>query len=290
MDRRALAIAALIIGVALLASQSLFTVGETELAINVQLGELVRADYAPGLHLKLPLVQTIEKFDRRVMSHDEPQEQYLTSEGKILDVDFYVKWRIADVNQYFRSTGGSEEFAAARLSELVKNGLKGTIAKRSIERVVGAERSEFMASVLNFAGDSVRQLGIAVVDVRVKRIGLPGDVSESVYARMSQEFKRQAAQLRAEGAEAAIKIRAESNRQRTEILTSAARDAEKMRGEGDARAAAIFAAATARNPEFFSFYRSMQAYRKTIGRDGDLLLLSLDGQFFKYLREPGAAK
>ncbi len=265
-----------------------FTVRETEFALNIDWGgKIVRADYEPGLHFKLPLVEQVKKLEKRLMTRSYPKEQFLTSEGKILEVDFYVKWRIADVAQYYRSTGGSEDAAAARLAESVKDGLKGTIAKHTIQQVVAAERAELIGDVLAFAGNSVKQLGITLVDVRVKGIGLPDDVSDSVFKRMQQDFARQAAQLRAEGDEQAIKIRAESDRQRTEILTQAARDAEKIRGEGDARAAAIFAAATAKNAEFFAFYRSLQAYKKTVGRDGDLLVLSPDGQFFKYLRDPG---
>jgi membrane protease subunit HflC len=290
MDARALSIGAAIVAGLLLLSQSVFTVKETEYALNFQLRELVRADYGPGLHFKVPLLQSVEKFERRLMTGSYPREQFLTSEGKILNVDFYVKWRIADVSQYFRSTGGSEEAAAARLAEIVKDGLKGTIAKRTIQQVVAAERAELIGDVLEFAGNSVHQLGVALVDVRVKRIDLPDDVSDSVFNRMRQDFARQAAQLRAEGEEEAIKIRAESDRQRTAILSAAARDAEKMRGEGDAKSAAIYAGATAHQPEFFAFWRSMQAYRKSLGRDGDILVLSPESQFFRYLQQPGGGK
>ena len=290
MDGRVLAGAAVLVLAAVVASQSVFTVRETESAINLQFGELMRSDYDPGLHFKLPFAQTIEKFEKRVMTRDYPKEQFLTSEGKILEVDFYVKWRIADVSQYYRSTGGVEDNAAERLAELVKDGLKGTIAKRTIQQVVTAERSELIEDVLKFAGSSVKKLGVTLVDVRVKKIELPEDVSDSVFVRMSREFTRQAVQLRAEGGEQSQRIRAESDRQRTEILSTAARDAEKIRGEGDARAAAIFAAATAKNPEFFAFYRSMEAYKKTVGREGDVLLMSLDSQFFKYLQQPGPPK
>jgi membrane protease subunit HflC len=287
MQTRTLAIAGGAVAALILVSQSLFVVTETQFAINLQLGELVRADYAPGLHAKLPLLQSVEKFEKRVMTRPYPAEQFLTSEGKILNVDFYVKWRIADISQYYRSTGGNEDAAAARLAEVVKDGLKGTIAKRTIQQVVAAERAELIADVLAFAGTSVKQLGVTLVDVRVKRIELPEDVSDSVFNRMRQDFASQAAQLRAEGEEQAIKIRAEAERQRTEILSAAARDAEKIRGEGDAKASAIFATATGKNAEFFAFYRSMQAYRKTLGREGDVLVLSPESQFFKYLRDPG---
>ena len=286
MSSRMLAFIGAGLAALLVLSQSVFTVRATEFAINLQLGEMLRSDYAPGLHVKVPLLQTVSKFEKRLMTRNYPAEQFLTSEGKILNVDFYVKWRIADVAQYYRATGGIEESAAARLAEVVKDGLKGTIARRTIQQVVAAERTELIADVLAFAGNSIKQLGVAIVDVRVKRIDLPDDVSDSVFKRMEQDFARQAAQLRAEGAEQAIKIRAESERQRTEILSAAARDAEKIRGEGDAHSANIFAAATSKNAEFFFFYRSLQAYRKSIGREGDVLVLSPDSQFFKYLRDP----
>lgn len=267
--------------------QSTFIVRQTEYAMNLDWGgKIVSTDYEPGLHFKQPLVQSVKKFEKRLLARDYQQEPFLTSEGKILNVGFYVKWRIADVAQYYRSTGGNEDVAAARLAESVKDGLKGTIAKRTIQQVVAAERAELIGDVLAFAENSVKQLGITLVDVRVKSILLPDEVSDSVFNRMRQDFARQAAQLRSEGDEQAIKIRAESERQRTGTLSAAARDAEKIRGEGDAKAAAIFAAATGKNAEFFAFYRSLQAYRKTVGRDGDVLVLSPESAFFKYLRDP----
>ena len=196
MDTRKV-VALVAAGVGLLfASQCVFVVRETEIAINLQLGELVRSDFGPGLHFQLPLVQTIKKFEKRLMTRDYPAEQFLTSEGKILNVDFYVKWRIADVSQYYRSTGGSEQVAADRLAEIVKDGLNGTIARNTIQQVVAAERTELIGDVQTFAGNSVKQLGVTIVDVRVKRIDLPDDVSESVFNRMRQDFARQAAQLR----------------------------------------------------------------------------------------------
>ena len=288
MASRKLVLAIVAFVAVLLATQSVFVVRETEFAINLQLGELVRSDYTPGLHFRLPLVQTVQTFEKRLMTRNYPAEQFLTSEGKILNVDFYVKWRIADVAQYYRATGGNEGVAADRLAEIVKDGLKGTIARNTIQQVVAAERTELIGDVQTFAGNSVKQLGVALVDVRVKRIDLPDDVSDSVFKRMESDFARQAAQLRAEGEEQAIKIRAESDRQRTEILSQAARDAEKVRGEGDARAAAIYAAAAGHNGEFYGFYRSLQAYRKTLGKDGDMRVVSPDSQFFKYLRDPSA--
>jgi len=275
-----------IVGVWLLMS-AVFQVHETELAIKFRFGEIVKADYVPGLHFMVPVVNTVRKFDRRVLTRNYPSEQFLTSEGKMLNVDFYVKWRISDVGQYYQATGGDEEAGAARLAEIVKDGLKGVIAKRTIQQVVAAERAEFIGDILQFAGQSVGQLGLTLVDVRVKRIDLPTNVSESVFNRMRQDFLRVASQLRAEGDEQAQRIRAEAERERTESIAIGNRDAEMIRGEGDAVAAATYARMYQRYPEFYSFHRSLQAYRRAIGQPNDVLVIAPDGEFFKYLKQPG---
>ncbi|HET8690824.1 MAG TPA: protease modulator HflC [Steroidobacteraceae bacterium] len=270
-----------------LASAAMFQVKETELAIKFRLKKIVATDYEPGLHFMVPLLESVQKFDRRVLTRNYPAEQFLTSEGKILNVDFYVKWRISDVEGYYLATNGDEEAAASRLAEIVKDGLKGVIAKRTIQQVVAAERSEFIGDILKFAGRSVQQLGLTLVDVRVKRIDLPEEVSESVYNRMRQNFARQASQLRAEGDEQAQQIRAEAERERVEVLAMGNRDAEVIRGEGDAKAAAIYAAAYQRYPDFYSLHRSLEAYRNSVGKQGDILVISPKGEFFKYLKQPG---
>jgi membrane protease subunit HflC len=270
-----------------IASASMFQVNETELAIKSRLKKIIATDFEPGLHFMVPGLESVQKFDRRVLTRNYPAEQFLTSEGKILNVDFYVKWRISDVERYYLATNGDEESAASRLAEIVKDGLKGVIAKRTIQQVVAAERSEFIGDILQFAGRSVNQLGLTLVDVRVKRIDLPDEVSESVYNRMRQNFARQASQLRAEGDEQAQQIRAEAERARTEVLAMGNRDAEVIRGEGDAKAAATYAAAYQRYPEFYSLHRSLQAYRKSIGLSNDVLVISPKGEFFKYLKQPG---
>lgn len=263
---------------------STFNVRETELAIKFRFGEIVAADYAPGLHFLLPFVNNVRKFDRRVMTRNYPAEQFLTSEGKILRIDFYVKWQINNVGAYYQATnGGDEDIAASRLGEIIKDGIKGVIARRTIQQVVAAERSEFIGELLKIAGANAGELGVRLVDVRVKRIDLPEEVSDSVYNRMRQDFARQAAQLRAEGAEASERLKAEADRQRTEILAEAYRSAEIVRGEGDARSADITGKAYGKNAEFYSFYRSLQAYRQSIGKDGDVLVISPDSEFFKYL-------
>ncbi|MDH4261087.1 MAG: protease modulator HflC [Gammaproteobacteria bacterium] len=266
---------------------AVFQVQETEFAIKFRFSEIVKADYQPGLHFMVPIVNTVRKFDRRVLTRNYPAEQFLTSEGKMLNVDFYVKWRVSDVGQYYQSTGGDEEAGAARLAEIVKDGLKGVIAKRTIQQVVAAERAEFIGDILQFGGESIAQLGLTLVDVRVKRIDLPTNVSESVFNRMRQDFLRVASQLRAEGDEQAQRIRAEAERERTEALAIGNRDAEKIRGEGDAVAAATYARMYQRYPEFYSFHRSLQAYRRAIGQPNDVLVIAPDGEFFKYMKQPG---
>ena len=236
----------------------------------------MRADYKPGLHFLTPLVNNVRKFDRRILTEDYPAEQFLTSEGKILRINFFVKWRISDVSRYYTSTaGGSEEVAARRLGEIVKDGIKSVIARRTIQQVVAAERSEFLGEVLKIAGANVGNLGMTMVDVRVKSIELPEEVSESVFNRMRQDFARQAAQLRAEGSAVSEQTRAEADRQRTEILANAYRDAEKVKGEGDATAADIYAQGLRRaTPSSMPSTARMQAYRKSLGKQGDVLVLA----------------
>lgn len=282
-------LAVILIGfVALVLSMAAFTVRQTELAIKFRFGEIVRADYAPGLHFMMPFVNNVRKFDKRILTEDYPAEQFLTSEGKILRINFFVKWRITDVSRYYTSTaGGSEEVAARRLGEIVKDGLKGVIARRTIQQVVAAERTEFLGEVLKIAGDNVGGLGMTMIDVRVKSIELPEEVSESVFNRMRQDFARQAAQLRAEGSAVSEQTRAEADRQRTEILANAYRQAEIVKGEGDATAADIYARAYGRDPEFYSFFRGLQAYRKSLGKQGDVMVLAPEGEFFKYLKDTG---
>jgi membrane protease subunit HflC len=265
-----------------------FNVRETDLAIKFRFGEIVTADYTPGLHFLVPFVNNVRKFDRRIMTRNYPAEQFLTSEGKILRIDFYVKWQINNVGTYYQATaGGDEDIAASRLGEIIKDGIKGVIARRTIQQVVAAERSEFIGELLKIAGANAGELGVRLVDVRVKRIDLPEEVSESVYNRMRQDFARQAAQLRAEGAEASERLKAEADRQRTEILAEAYRSAEIVRGEGDAKSADVSAKAYGKNAEFYSFYRSLQAYRLSIGKDNDVLVISPESEFFKYLGKPG---
>jgi membrane protease subunit HflC len=280
-------LASIVVAVLLVAaSMSVFTVDERDLAVKFQLGEIVRTDYEPGLHFMIPWVNNVVKYPRRILTIGNPQELFLTFEKKNLYVDFFVKWRIIDVGNYYRATGGDEALAAQRLLEIVKDGIRAEFAKRTVPQVVSAERRELMDSMLALARANSADLGIEVVDVRVKRSEFPDDVSDSVFARMRQERARTASELRAQGAEAAEEIRAKADRQRTVTIAEAYRDAEKIRGEGDAEAAGIYARVHRQDPEFFAFYRSMQAYRRSLGKESDLLLLDADGEFFRYLERP----
>jgi membrane protease subunit HflC len=287
MNNRILAFVIAVAALAFIASRVFFVVDERELGIKFRFGEIMRTDFDPGLHFMIPFINDVRKFDRRVLTRNYPSEQFLTSEGKILNVDFYVKWRISDVGQYYQATSGDEEAAARRLAEIVKDGLKGVIARRTIQQVVAAQRAEFIGDIIEVAGSSVQQLGITLVDVRVKKIDLPDDVLDSVFNRMRQDFARQAAQLRAEGDEMAQRVRAAADRERTELLAQATREAEKIRGEGDANAAAIYAGVYKRYPEFYAFHRSLEAYRRSMGKPEDILVLSPDSEFFRYMNQSG---
>jgi membrane protease subunit HflC len=290
MANRGFFLLALVAIAALLVSTAVFTVSETDLAIKFRFGEIVRADYEPGLHFMTPFVNNVRKFEKRIMTRNYPTDEFLTSEGKQLGIDFYVKWRIADIGDYYRATGGDEEIATVRLGEIVKDGIKGVIARRTIQQVVTAERAEFIGEVLLVAAAGVAELGIELIDVRVKRIDLPPEVSDSVYNRMRQDFVRQATKLRAEGSETSERLKSEADRERTEILAAAYRDAEVLRGEGDSRATGIYASAYSKNAEFYAFYRSLEAYRNSIGGEGDVLVISPDSEFFRYLERAGSKR
>jgi len=288
MNNRAMSVIFGLVAVIGLLFMFTFTVKQNELAMRMAFGSIQRSDYQPGLHFMLPLVNNIKKFDKRILTRNYPEEQFLTSEGKILRIDFYVKWQINNVESFYKSTNGDEDVAASRLGAIVKDGLKGLIAKRTIQQVVIAERAEFINELLAVAGANAGELGVRLIDVRVKKINLPDEVSDSVYNRMRQDFARQAAQLRAEGSGAATQLRAEAERERTEVLAKAAKDASIIRGQGDSEAAKIYASAFGRNAEFYSFYRSLQAYRESLGKQGDVLVISPDSDFFKYLNKSSA--
>jgi membrane protease subunit HflC len=289
MNIRALLPAAVLLA-AWVVSMSVFTVDERELAIKFRLGEIIETDLEPGLHFKMPFINNVRKFPRQILTQANPQEPFLTDEKKNLLVDFFVKWRITDVGAYYRATRGDEALAAQRLIEIVKDGIRSEFAKRTVPQVVSAERRELLDSMLANARKNARELGMEVVDVRVKRTEFPEEVRESVFERMRQERGRTAAELRAQGAENAEQIRAEADRQRTVTLAEAYREAEKVRGAGDAEAARIYANAYRKDPEFFAFYRSIQAYRRSLGKENDLLVLGKESEFFRYMEESSAGR
>lgn len=270
----------------ILLNGSLFVVDEREYAVRFRFGEIVQTYSDAGLYFKLPVVNNVEVYPDRILTINNPQEAFLTAEKKNLLVDFFVKWRIVDIGTYYTSNdGGNELRARQRLLEIIKDDIRAEFAKRTVPEVVSAERRELMFDMLNNARNAATTLGIDVVDVRVKRIEFRDEVSESVFQRMRQERARVASELRAEGAETAEQIRADADRQRTVILAEAYRDAEITRGEGDAKAAETYAGAYNKDREFYSFYRSINAYRNSFGNGGDLLVLDSDSDFFRYLNE-----
>jgi len=279
-----------IVAVAIVVGMSVFVVDEREHALKFQLGEIVRSDYEPGLHFKWPFVQNVVKFPNRILNYEDSEERFLTGEQKNLVVDYFVTWRVVDPAEYYVSVRADEQAAVDRLSAVVEEGIKAAISQRDVREVVSAERSELMNDMLTEVRSRSPELGIQVVDVRVKRIDLEAEVSESVYARMRQERSRTAEELRAEGNEEAERINADADRQRTVILAEARREAEIVRGAGDATAANTYAQAYSADPDFYAFYRSMRAYRESIGGPQDVLVLEPDSEFFRYLQSQFGAE
>ena len=278
----------LLVIAAIIVSMSIFTVDERERAINLQLGKVVRFDYEPGLHFKIPLVQDILKFDKRIQNLDSDPELYLTLEKKNVKVDSFVKWRILDVVRYYTSTGGSPGRASNRLSAVIQKSLKDEFGKRSIQQVVSGERQDIMDKLRKSAKKQADELGIEIIDVRIKRIDLPEQVSASVYARMAAEREQVAKKFRSEGEEQSKKIRAEADREREVIIAEAQRDAQKVKGTGDGRATEIYANAFSQDEELYSLYRSLAAYRNTFNSPSDVLLIEPNTQFFKYFKSSEA--
>ena len=274
-----------VVALAVVLLNSIFTVDERELALKFRFGEVIQTGYEPGLHLKVPFVNNVEKYPKRILTINNPQELFLTLEKKNLYVDFFIKWKINDVQQYYRATGGDELVAAQRLLETVKDGIRSEFAKRTVIEVVSEERRDIMADMLDRGAENAITLGIQLIDVRVKKIELSNEVSESVYNRMRQERARFASELRAEGAENAEIIRAEADRDVTVIVANAYKDSEIIKGEGDARQTEIYASAYQKDSEFYSFTRSIEAYKKSIGTGNDILVLDTKGDFFKYLNQ-----
>jgi membrane protease subunit HflC len=285
MQTRVLYILIGIVALILVVRASVFTVSEGQLAIKSIGGEIVEYELQPGLHFRIPLVNEVSRFDKRVITQLYRQERFLTREQEQLRVDFYVKWRISNLRQFYESTGGSEDAANDRLGETIKDSIKSVVTQRTLQQVVTAERAEFTDSMMKSARPAADKLGVNLVDVRITKIELPPQVQDSVFDRMRSSFKAQAAKLRAEGIETSERTRADANKQQTEILANAARQAGEIRGQGDASASEIYAKSYSKNAEFYSFYRSMQSYREAIGTQGDMLVIAPDNSYFKYFNK-----
>jgi len=272
----------------LLAGTTLFTVDQRERAIVFQLGEIREVVTDPGLNFKWPLIQNVRFFDNRILTLDTPEtERFITSEKKNVLVDSFVKWRIVDVKQYYISVQGDEARAQTRLAQTINSALREEFGKRTVHDVVSGEREAIMRVVRDSVDEDAKKIGVAIVDVRLKRVELPQEVSESVYRRMEAERKSVASELRSEGFSQGEKIRAEGDREREVIIAEAYRDAQRVKGEGDRKASAVYARAFSENPEFYSFYRSLEAYRAGFKNRSDVLVLEPNSDFFKYLKNPG---
>ncbi len=279
-----MAVGVLFLAVILLGN-TLFVIKQTERAVMLRFGELVNADIQPGLHVKIPWVNTVRIFDGRIQTEDSNPERYLTLEQKFLEVDSYAKWRIIDVGQFYVSTGGNVAIAGSLLAERINDGLRDQIGTRTLVEVVAGERDQLMLDLTaELNEDTAADIGIEVIDVRVKRIDLPDDVRQSVYDRMIAERNEEAQDHRSRGEELAIGIRADADRQAVIFEAEAYRDAEQIRGQGDAQATSIYASAYQEDPEFYAFSRSLTAYRETFSSKGDVLLLDPDSDYFKYLK------
>lgn len=267
-----------------LLSMSVFTVTETERAIKFRLGEIVAVDFKPGIHFKIPLINNVKKFDARILTMDSTPERFLTAEKKNVIVDSFVKWRIADVKTFYTSVGGDINQGNIRLDQIIKDSFRSEFSKREIKQLVSTDRSAIREALITNVSPYALKLGINIVDVQVKRIDLPSEVSSSVYQRMEAERARVAREFRSQGSEAAERIRADADKQREIILANAYRDSEVLRGEGDAKAADIFAKAYGEDQDFYAFYRSMIAYKQSLGKSGNIMVLEPDSDFFKFFK------
>ena len=284
------ALLALLAGLGILAGLSVFTVDQRQVAILLQFGKVERTDLEPGLHFKVPVVQNILKFDSRIQTLDSDPQNYLTFEKKNVIVDSFVKWRIADVRRFYTSAGGSILQANNRLGEVILKRLRDEFGKRTIQQVVSGERTEIMNELRVAAKDQADELGLEIVDVRVKRVDLPEDVSQSVYNRMRAERQEVAKRFRSEGEEEARELRAAANKDREVIIAEADREAQITRGSGDARATEIYASAFGKDREFYKLYRSLNAYRTAFGSTSDILLLEPKSEFFDYFKGSDAQR
>jgi len=265
-----------------LAASALYTVSETEYAIKLRLGEIISVEKEPGLKFKTPFVNNVVKFDNRIQTLDAPAERFLTGEKKNVVADSFVKWKIADATRFYKATGGSVSRMNNRLTQIVKNGLKSEFSKRTIAEVVSGERTEIMKNITQLAKKDTTEFGIEIVDVRIKRIDLSQEVSNSVYRRMQAERERVAKDFRSKGAEEAEKIQANADKERAVILANAYKESEIIRGEGDAISAANYSKVYNKNKDFYSFYRSLESYKKSFNQNNDVLVLNPNTEFFRH--------
>ena len=270
-----------------IASNALYVIKETERGVLLQFGEVVNPDIQPGLHVKIPFVNNVRKFDGRILTVDSQPERFFTQEKKALIVDSYAKFKVADTQKFYTATNGEESRAMGLLAQRINDGLRNQVAVRTVQEVVSGQRDQLMVDLAEKLNDvALAELGVQLVDVRVKQIDLPPDVSESVYRRMNAEREKEARELRSQGQELAEGIRAAADREVTVITANAYRESELLRGEGDAEATRIYADAFNQDPEFYSFTRSLRAYQDAFQGSGDVLLLRPDSQFFRYLKDP----
>jgi membrane protease subunit HflC len=288
MSSRMNLLGAVFVTVLVVLAMSMFTVDQRQFAVVFQLGEVKRAISEPGLYFKVPMVQNVRYFEKRIITLDNAEpERFITSEKKNVLVDSYIKWRIVDPKLYYISVSGDESRAKTRLNQTVNAGLREEFGKRTVHDVVSGERDKIMEQMREKADADARKIGVQIVDVRVKRVELPTEVSDAVYRRMEAERKRVANELRSEGSAEAEKIRADADRQREIIIAEAYRDAQKIKGEGDAKATSIYSQAFSQNAEFYAFYRSLEAYRGSFRNKNDVLVVEPNSEFFKYMKSTG---
>jgi modulator of FtsH protease HflC len=291
MRRISLVAFAIALVVVLLLGMSVYTVDQRKAAIKFQLGEVIAVQTKPGLYLLVPFLQNVRLYDTRIQTMEaRDPERYLTSENRNVLVDSFVKWRVDDVKLYYVSVRGDPIQAEARMAQTVNDALRAEFAKRTVHEVVSGERDKIMSVVTHRVDEDLKRIGVHVEDVRLKRVDFVPEISSDVYRRMESERKRVANELRATGQAEGEKIKADADRQRQVIVAEAYRDAQRVKGEGDAQASRIYAEAFGENPEFFSFYRSLEAYRQSLRGKGDVMVLDPNSEFFKYLKSPGRGK
>ncbi|MDH5184900.1 MAG: protease modulator HflC [Gammaproteobacteria bacterium] len=265
-------------------SMSMFKIDQRQHAIMFEWGKVVKTDFTPGIHFKMPFMNKVIKFEKRILTLDAKPERFFTAEKKFVIVDYFVKWRITDVSKYYQAVTGREARALQRMARIINDSLKSEVANRKLHDVIAGERAEIMNVMQKRANEDAALFGVEIVDLRIKRVDLPEDNSNSIYKNMRAERLKEANDYRSNGAEAAERIRADADRQRTVIMANAYRDSEKLRGEGDAKASDMYANAYNRNPDFFSLYRSLSAYKRSFA-EGDVMVLEPDSEFFKYFNQ-----